>query len=155
MPKQKKLLNMIFVKSKNAISIPRAVWAILAILAYNRLKTSKTNVSRYKINMEISLLEVMNKRLIILMISLDLSPLPLNTSNFIYKVCPMSSFSVEWNIVEEIVQEFLNLNKAMGLDRVSQETQGLLETCMKSRADWQFFISWDTSQVTAVFKKWQ
>ena len=85
--------------------------------------------------MEISLLEVMNKRLIILMISLDLSPLPLNTTNFIYKVCPMSSFSVEWNIVEEIVQEFLNLNKAMGLDRVSQETQGLLETCMKSRAD--------------------
>ena len=93
----------------------------------------------------------------------DLSQLPSDTTTFIYKVCPtMSSFSVEWNIVQEIVQKSLNPNKAMGLDNISQRdlklcessvVQGLFEICMKSRADCQFPISWKKSQVAAVFKK--
>ena len=74
----------------------------------------------------------------------------------------MSSFSVEWDIVQEIVQKSLNPNKAMGLDHISPRdfklcessvVQGLFEICMKSRADCQFPISWKKSQVTAVFKK--
>ena len=74
----------------------------------------------------------------------------------------MSSFSVEWNVVQEIEQKSLNLNKAMGLDHISPRdlklcessvVQGLFEICMKSRVDCQFPISWKKSQVTAVFKK--
>ena len=74
----------------------------------------------------------------------------------------MSSFSVEWNVVQEIVQKSLNLNKAMGLNHISPRdlklcessvVQGLFEICMKSRVDCQFPISWKKSQVTAVFKK--
>ena len=93
----------------------------------------------------------------------DLSPLPPDTTNLIYKVCPtMSSFSVEWNIVQEIVQKSLNPNKAMGLDNISSRdlrlcessvVQGLFEICMKSRADCQFPNSWKKSRVAAVFKK--
>ena len=74
----------------------------------------------------------------------------------------MSSFSVEWDIVQEIVQKSLNPNKAMGLDHISPRdlklcesyvVQGLFENCMESRADCQFPSSWKKSQVTAVFKK--
>ena len=74
----------------------------------------------------------------------------------------MSSFSVEWDIVQEIVQKSLNPNKAMGLDHISPRdlklcessvAQGLFEIYMKSRADCQFPSSWKKSQVTAVFKK--
>ena len=74
----------------------------------------------------------------------------------------MSSFSVEWNIVQEIVQKYLNPNKAMGLDCISPRDLklyesygvcGLFEICMKSRADCQFPISWKKSQVTACIKK--
>jgi len=92
----------------------------------------------------------------------DLGPLNPDTTNFIYKVCPtMSSFSVEWNIVQEIVQKSLNPNKAMDLDHISPRdlklcessvVQGLFEICMKSRADCQFPIRWKKSQVTAVLK---
>ena len=70
----------------------------------------------------------------------NLSPLPSDTTNFVYKVCPtMSSFSVEWNVVQEIVQESLNSNKAMGLDHISPRNfklcessvvQGLFEICI-------------------------
>ena len=74
----------------------------------------------------------------------------------------MSSFSVEWDIVQEIVHKSLNPNKAMGLDHISARdlklcessfVQGLFEICTKSRADCQFPSSWKKSQVTAVFKK--
>ena len=79
----------------------------------------------------------------------DLSPLPSDTTNFIYKVCRTTVclvFSVEWNIVQEIVQKSLKLCE-------SSVVQGLFEICMKSRADCQFPISWKRSQVAAVFKK--
>ena len=92
-----------------------------------------------------------------------LSSLPPDTTNFIYKVCSaMSGFSVEWDIVQEIVQKFFKPNKAMGLDHISPRdlklcessvVQGLFEIWMKSRADCQFPISWKKFQVTAVFKK--
>ena len=74
----------------------------------------------------------------------------------------MSSFSVEWSIVQEIVQKSLNPNKAMVLDNISPRdlklcessvVQGLFEICMKSRADCQFPISWKKSRVPAVSKK--
>lgn len=74
----------------------------------------------------------------------------------------MSGFSVGWNVVQEIVQKSLNLNKAICLDHFSPRDlklcessvlQGLFEICMKSRADCQLPISWKKSQVTAVFKK--
>ena len=64
--------------------------------------------------------------------------------------------------MQEIVQESLNPNKAMGLDNISPRdlklcessvVQGLFEIFMKSRADCQFPISWKKSQVAAVFKK--